>query len=80
MNYDMLPEHCREGMQRYIEEHVEPGSFLCAVIRNNLVDAFKWADETNREHLFDYAVFLYNEAPESCWGSDENMRAWLNDT
>ncbi len=76
INYDMLPEHCRAGIKRYIEKGLIPGDFLQAVISNNLVRATGLADSINRERILDYASFLYNEAPKSSWGSKEKMLAW----
>ena len=75
-NYEMLPEHCRAGMKRYIENGVIPGSFLQAVICNDLVGAFSLADSINSERLKDYAHFLYNEIPSPAWRSKEKMKAW----
>ena len=75
-NYDLIPEHCRDGMKMYIEHGVIPGDFLQAVITNNLVEAFHRADDTNIAKLQDYAQFLYWEIPSNAWGSEENMIAW----
>ncbi len=77
INYDRLPEHIRGGVQRYIEEGCPVGSFLAAVISNDLKESFGCADEVNRQRLFDIVSFFYNEAPSPCWGSPEKMRAWL---
>ena len=74
--YDILPEHCREGMILYIEYGVIPGSFLTAVIENDLVHSFAYADDINIKRLFDYAGFLYNECPSQAWGSKEKVAAW----
>jgi len=38
-DYDLLPEHIRGGMKLYLEDHVEPGGFLRAVLENDLVGA-----------------------------------------
>lgn len=77
MDYSILPEHMQEGMRLYIEEGVEPGSFLRAVLENNLMEALGRADHVNRDSLFDYGNFLYNEAPPPCYGSAEKVSAWL---
>lgn len=81
MNYDILPEHCRGGMRRYIENGIPPGSFLTAVLENNLVEAFGRADQINQERLRDYCLWLYNEAPAMpirSWGSREIVRQWID--
>ena len=68
-NYELLPEHMRDGMKRYIERGIEGGSFMTAVLCNDLMGALGKADEINRDRLWDYGNFLYNEAPSSCHGS-----------
>jgi len=76
INYDSLPEHIQGGMERYIEQGIAPGDFLQAVIKNQLVDSFALADETNIRSMFDIASFMYNQAPLACRGSLEAMKAW----
>ena len=71
-----VPDHCIDGLIRYIVDGIKPGTFLQAVLRNNLVDAASHADEINRHHLFAYAVFLVSYAPSGCWGSAEAVKAW----
>lgn len=76
----MIPEHCREGVRLYIETGHPVGGFLTAVFENNLVEAFGRADDTNRRHLWDYTIFLYNEAPAvpiRSWGSPAIYKAWI---
>ena len=76
IDYTLLPGHIRGGAQRWIENGIQPGSFLTAVIRNDLTDSFAQADDINVYRMFDIVKFFYNEAPESCWGSRERMIAW----
>jgi len=77
LNYSLLPEHLRGGVQRYIENRVKPGSFLQAVICNNLKESFARADEINIALMFDIVNFFHNEVPGNCWGSPERMEGWL---
>lgn len=77
MNWDLLPEHMREGVRMYLEERIAPGSFLTAVICNDLVNALGQADHINRERLHDIVSFFYSYAPSNCWGSVEKMKKWL---
>ena len=76
IDYSILPEHMQHGAKLYIEHGIISGSFLTAVMENDLVYAFGAADETNRFAMFDWARFLYNEAPVNCWGSRENVEKW----
>ncbi len=82
LNYSVLPVSARGGMRRYIENRIEPGFFLRAVLENDLVGAFGAADEDNREDMSLYASFLYKElpgrGPGSPWGSREAVEAWLH--
>jgi hypothetical protein len=52
------------------------GSFVTALLANDLVGAFMQADDSNRRAMHDYASFLYNEMPgrtgdptHDYWGS-----------
>ena len=77
VDYSKLPEHMRAGAEGYVERGEEPGGFLFAVLCNNLVDAFGKADETNFARLSDWAEWLWNEAPSTCWGSKERVNDWI---
>ena len=76
LKYELLPDHCRDGMRLYVEFGIMPGSFLTAVLENNLVEAFACADEENIHRMFDYASFLYNEMPRNAWGSPKTVQDW----
>ena len=73
--YQKLPEQYREGMRRYIEEGIMPGSFLRAVLEDRLHDAVVRCD--NISQLKDIVLWIYNEAPSACWGSPEKVRDWI---
>jgi hypothetical protein len=75
--YAAIPEDMRESMTRYVEERKEPGGFLSAVIRNDLLDAVCRADRHNLLLVKEYAQWFYNVAPAGCHGSPEKMKAWL---
>jgi len=75
--YDTLPNHMRESIQAYIEDGRPPGDFLRAVLENNLIDAYSYADHLNIAFMREWASWLYNEAPELSRGSRENVDAWI---
>ena len=77
IDYGRLPQHIRAGFQAYFENHLKPGGFVMACLGNNLTEAFGYADEINRERMFDIATFLYNEIPSDSWGSPGKVDAWL---
>ena len=72
-----VPAHTLPGLRLYVEQHIEPGSFLRAVLENNLREAFGRADHINRYALFDIVAYCYNEIPSECWGSPEKVEEWL---
>lgn len=76
LNYEKFPTHVVDGVRRYIERGTPPGSFLTAVICNNLKEACGRADEQNQRNLVEIVKWFHNEAPAGCWGSEEAMRNW----
>ena len=77
INYDRIPEHMQGAAQRYIEKGIPPGSFLTAVICNDLRGAFQRADHINTDAMLDWVSFFYNDVPGNCYGSPEAYDAWL---
>lgn len=75
-NWTLVPEHLREGIEGHIATGREVGSFLTALLSNDLRDAVCRADDVNRLRLRDIVVFLVNDAPADCWGSPEKVAAW----
>ena len=67
----------KDGIDRYVEDHCPPGSFLMAVLSNDLKESFARADEENRRDLFEIVSYCYNYIPWNCWGSPEKVREWL---
>jgi hypothetical protein len=76
-DYRLLPEGLRDGMKLYLEEGVEPGSFLRAALEDKLTESFCRADSTNLARMEDIVNFLYNECPMSARGSEKNVSNWL---
>jgi len=76
-NYNMLPEHFRDGMKRYIENGIIPGNFLQAVICNDLKKSVWYADNIDTIlQLSNCINFFHWEIPGTAWGSKEKMEAW----
>lgn len=75
-NWNLIPEHMRGGVRRWIEHGIFPGSFLTAVIENDLRTAVAKADDINVNRLADYVRFFHCDAPAGCWGSPEKVEAW----
>lgn len=62
---------------RYVNLGVPPGSFITALLENNLRDACTCADDLNLSNLPAYVAMLHGKAPAVCWGSPEKVAAWL---
>lgn len=78
---EMLPDYMVGPLIRYFNLHLPPGSFLGAVLANDLVEAVSCADDVNKRYLPEYIMWLYNYAPgrPNGWGSPEAVAAWLEE-
>lgn len=74
-----VPEHDWDGLSLWIDEGINPGSFLMAVLRNDLREACSCADAINRHALFAIVLFLSNHAPYPCWGTEAFVAQWRRD-
>ncbi len=74
----MIKSSTKNAIDRYVVEGLQTGSFLEAVLSNDLREAFGRADIDNRHSMFDIVEYLYNNVPSVCWGSSEAYREWLN--
>ena len=71
-----IPDYMADAMQLWIDRGIYPGSFLTAVLENDLAEACGRADENNLRVLPAYIAYLYNEAPSACWGSPTKCAQW----
>ena len=78
INYTTLPHRMQGAMQRWVENGILPGDFPTAVLCNDFMGAFGKADITNLAQMEAYARFLYNEAPQGCYGSPETVKEWIS--
>ena len=72
-----IPEHMREPLSAYISNHRPTGSFLKAVLCNDLFEAVGKADADNILNIPAFTNYIYNKAPSECWGSLEKYNAWI---
>lgn len=72
-----IPEHMHDGLIGYLVNRIHPGSFLTAVLSNDLREACGRADEDNVRALHAYVYFLYNYAPGDSWGSYDKVEDYL---
>jgi len=71
-----IPDYMHPGIERWIEQGIEPGNFLRAVFQNDMVNAALFADDENLVSFRAYALFLTNHAPNDCWGDLRTYNKW----
>ncbi len=74
-----IPQNTKEGLDRYVNDRIPTGSFLYAVLTNDLFEATGRADNNNKGALFQICQYIYNELPSGCWGSPEIVKEWLRE-
>jgi len=62
-------EKAKASIIQYVEEKVEPGGFIQAVLANDLQAALGRADKDSLEALHDIAKYVYNHVPHPICGS-----------
>jgi len=72
-----LSESLYAGLTRYVEERLPTGSFLRAVLCNDLIGAIGRADSESVGDLQALVSFLFNEVRSDCYGSPEVVDRWL---
>ena len=75
--WSLIPEYMQGAVYRYVMQGIEPGSFLSAVLENDLKGAFGRADYTNKGRIEDYLRFFYSHVPAIAWGSPAIVWAWI---
>lgn len=68
----------KNQIDSYVEHGTRPGGFLYAVLSNDLKESFGRADLENRHDMFDIVSYCWNSIPTDCWGSPENVQAWMD--
>ena len=78
LNYNTIPVHYMvDGVRRYVEQGIPPGSFLLNLFSNDLKGAFGKADDENTAAMLHWVRWMYNEMPSITQGSPEKVRAWV---
>lgn len=73
----LIPSHMTDAIKLYVLHGIPPGSFLTAVLSNDLFEAVGRADDANQQALVGWVLFLYNYVPSGCKGSPEHYREWI---
>lgn len=75
--YPDVPDNTIDSLIRYVNNGIPTGSFLEAVLSNDLFTAVTRADQWNKQALPRICELIYNYLPGSCHGSHELYKAWL---
>lgn len=67
-----------DSLNRYRDHRIPPGSFLRAVLCNDLLEACQRADAINRHHIFEIVRLVYNTLPIGAYGSPERYDDWIS--
>jgi len=77
----LIQRPLRPMVVRYILLGVKPdgylGSYIQAVIRNDLLDAVHTVDDPNLYHMPEHAAFFRKYAPPECSGNKEAFETWI---
>lgn len=75
--YAPIKPEIRRALNDYAEHGIPVGSFLTAVLSNDLMQAIGRADDGNRATLWQICGYIHNEMPSPCHGSLEAVKAWI---
>lgn len=76
----VFPQPLLDGLERYVNDKIPTGSFLRAVLENDLRDAVARADAESLKVLPGLVILVHMELPSECHGSPEAVAAWLAET
>lgn len=65
------------ALERYLNQGIMPGSFMTAVLENNLMEAFGRANHMNEANMKNIVGYVYNHIPSNAWGSVERVRDYV---
>ena len=71
------PVHILDSIDRFVRHRIAPGSFVTAVLSNDLAGAFRTADEDSLRGLRDIMWHIHWEIPGNCHGSKSKVEKWL---
>lgn len=72
-----LPSYLKDALIRYALFGKHPGSFLEAVLSNDLVKTFQNCNEPDLKHIHDLVRILFTWLPSGAHGSQRIFHAWI---
>lgn len=76
-DYYPISDEILASLDRYVNQGIEAGGFLNAVLENNLAEACGRADIYNKFNLHNIVGYIYNNIPYNSWGSKEKVKSWI---
>lgn len=78
--YRRLPAHMRETAKLWVEDGLPSpimmGSFFRAALLHDFMQMVAHGDYENRNALLEWALWLHNDCPGGCHGSEEILQRW----
>ncbi len=74
----MIPQHTKEALIRWVKDgnKYDHGSFLTALVSNDLMGSFSHADDINLNSMLDIVRWMHSQLPVICHGSQEKAKEW----
>lgn len=76
--YSWISERMLKPIIEYVEYGRTPGDFLCSLLKNDLFNAVRTADDQNIKLLKAYIGMFYNSLPSDCYGTREKFTRWVS--
>lgn len=77
--YETVPvAYMADAVKNYLEHGLHPGSFLAALLSNDLKETFARADDENGRAVRKWVIWLWNNAPSQAWGSAQRVVEWCD--
>ena len=73
----MVHPRIQAAIERYVRDRIKPGSFLTAVLENDLQYAIACGDDESIRNLKDIVTEVYCRQPPDCCGSRQAVEDWL---
>jgi hypothetical protein len=74
---EWLPQGFYDTLRLYVEHRARPGSFMTAVLSNNLREAVGHGDDASLAKIRPLIQFIHCRLPGDCWGTPAKVKAWL---
>jgi len=78
-DYRKIPKRTIQALDRWVNQGILPGSFLRAVLSNDLYETVLRADKENLEALPHIVVYVYTILPTESRGSHQALIDWIRE-